>query len=181
MASLGVLPALQYVSLSIFLRGSTTLPDPVPEDDGNPYNSFIDVYGKPTTEEFFPSLKAKANHSHGIPFHPVKQHALNTNQVLICGECTKTRCVYSQKKCLVKEISDFKCVTSDLLHICGATLREFKQDGVNSERQYIIEKVFVMGDLTCETRVLCSWASRYVCALWQKACTGIMYEHIPFM
>ena len=59
---------------------------------------------------------------------------------------------------------------SDLLSTCGATLREFKQDGVNSERRYIIEKVFV------ETPV----KTLYYGA-GQKARIGIMYEHVPYM
>ena len=44
------------------------------------YKSFSDVFRKVTTGEHHPSKKLAKKNSHGIPFNPSKQHAMNTNE-----------------------------------------------------------------------------------------------------
>ena len=46
------------------------------------YKSFSDVFGKVTAEEHRPSKMLPKKYSHGIPFNPLKQYAMNTNLII---------------------------------------------------------------------------------------------------
>ena len=83
--------------------------------------SFSDFLGKVTTEEHRPSKKLANKNSHGVPFNPSKQHAMNTNLII---ECNKPRIVYAQKKISTGRVRVFKRVTYDLLLVCRSSVEE---------------------------------------------------------
>lgn len=75
------------------------LPDPVLKSKES-YKSFEEVYGKATTEKDRPSLKSE-KYSHPAD----EQHRRNglfvsakIRGVVVCGECQKSRCIFSNKK-----------------------------------------------------------------------------------
>ena len=74
------------------------LPDPVPDEQNKGhYKPSNQVFGTETSEEkYLPSKTLAVKKTHGIPFSPSKQHASNTNIVVMCTECQKPR--YAQKK-----------------------------------------------------------------------------------
>ena len=75
---------------------------------------FQTFWGKVTTEEHRPSRKLANKNSHGIPFNPSKQHAMNTSLIIKCTKCNKPRIVYVQKKISIERVQAFKRVTYDL-------------------------------------------------------------------
>ena len=101
------------------------LADPIPhERNEGHYNCFSDVFGKTTAEEHRSSKKLAKKNSPGIPFNPSKQHAINTNLIIECTKCNKSRIVYAQKKIPVGRVRAFKRVTHDLLFVCGSRVEE---------------------------------------------------------
>ena len=81
-------------------------------------------FGKVTTEEHHLSKKLANKNSHGVPFDPSKQHAMNTNLIIECTECNKPRIVYAQKKISTGRVRVFKRVTYDLLLVCRSSVEE---------------------------------------------------------
>ena len=61
------------------------LPHPIPGEDDH-YAPFTDVFGKPTTEEYRPSLKQKPK-KNSLPFSVSVQHVKNTEMMVQCDEC----------------------------------------------------------------------------------------------
>ena len=109
----------------LFLNNYTQLPDPVPDEQNEGhYKPFNQVFGTETSEKYLPSKTLAAKKTHGIPFSPSKQHASNTNIVIMCTECQKPRLVYAQKKVSPPVATKFKRLISDLLFICGSSIEE---------------------------------------------------------
>ena len=77
-----------------------------------------------STEEHRPSKMLPKKYSHGIPFNPLKQYAMNTNLIIQYIECSKARIVFLQKKIPAGRVRAFKKVTHDLLFVCGSSVEE---------------------------------------------------------
>ena len=86
--------------------------------------NFQVFFGKVTTEEHCPSKKLGNKNSHGVPFNPSKQHALNTNLIIECTKCNKPRIVYAKKKISTGRVRVFKRVTYDLLLVYRSSVEE---------------------------------------------------------
>ena len=123
------------------------LPDPIPDENNEGhYKKFESVFGMPTTEEHMPSKKTATRQSHGIPFQPHKQHALNTNLTIVCVYCHKPRLAYSKNKISRNIFTKFKRETSELQFVCGTTVEELT--GADN-----FKDIFVRGNLRCDTTV----------------------------
>jgi len=66
-------------------------PDPVPDKDSDSYQSFDMIYGNKTLEKFRPSLMSKK------PSAPFRLSGETVQNIVICSECLKPRCVYAQR------------------------------------------------------------------------------------
>ncbi len=98
------------------------LPSPIPTDDG-PYRFFHDVYGKKTSEEHWPSLKAKRP-CNSIGFTASQQHVKNVNIFIQCEECDLWRLLFCHHKLTIQERSLLKNILEDISYSCGATLEQ---------------------------------------------------------
>lgn len=99
------------------------LPDPIPDTASTGhYKRYADLKGVATTDKHRPSLKSKADHDASILQKQGCPNSLLTAQrvhdVIICSECSKPRCIFSnnklsaQEQCLldqVKENNDYSC------------------------------------------------------------------------
>ena len=103
------------------------LPSPTPTDDGH-YQPFEDVYGKKTTEEHRPSLKAK-RHCNSIGYHATQQHVKNVNIVIQRDECDLWRVLLCRHKLTVQERSTLQNTLEDISYSCGGTLEELNLPG----------------------------------------------------
>nr|XP_022301874.1 uncharacterized protein LOC111109900 [Crassostrea virginica] len=84
------------------LDGFSFLPCPVPDDSGDHFKTFQEVYGKKVDDSHRPSSKPNINFSEDA-WNADKQNrdTLKTQRardVISCGECGKSRLVYSQSK-----------------------------------------------------------------------------------
>ena len=67
------------------------LPDPVPDETGEHYRPFQQVYSQKTTEQHRPSLAA-GNQNHGMPFSPTAQTAKTLARSLIAANAIDHVC-----------------------------------------------------------------------------------------
>ncbi|VDI31898.1 Hypothetical predicted protein [Mytilus galloprovincialis] len=80
-------------NLKVF-NPATEDPEPLNCDK---YKSFDQLYGKPTSEKYRPSLVGKPSSEHGLPFSPSSQYAKNVEMVVLCSDCDKPRVLYSNR------------------------------------------------------------------------------------
>lgn len=99
------------------------LPDPQPGQDGH-YQSFSDVFGKPTSEEFRPSLQTKKVKQKSLPFVASVQHVKNVQIMIQCEECEMWRLVYSKFKLTADEKKILQSTLDDWTYTCGAQLQD---------------------------------------------------------
>lgn len=62
-------------------------PEPSRENEGH-YKSFIESYGKETSEKFCPSLQGAVNRGSDVSF---RVSAETSRAVVVCSECDKPR------------------------------------------------------------------------------------------
>ncbi|CAB4391120.1 unnamed protein product [Rhizophagus irregularis] len=118
------------------------LPDPVPAlDNPDHYTSFQAVYGKQTSEEFRPSLQL--NQANAKPAPKSVFASGKIRDYIMCCDCGKWRCVYSDKALSQDEIQDFKQSLDTYDYSCGAPL--FPDD------HYLAELLFVRVKISCDT------------------------------
>lgn len=129
------------------------LPDPVPDSTGEHYKCFEDLYGTPTTEKFCPSLLKSIKKSHGLPFQPNSQFARNVCQTIQCCECIKPRVLYSQRKLKFEEGMCFQGLLCDVMYSCGSHLGDLVCTDTPPLHGDLIDRVFVLGNLTCSTQI----------------------------
>ncbi|XP_070546755.1 uncharacterized protein [Ptychodera flava] len=105
----------------------------MPDDTGDHYKPFFEVYGAHTTDEHRPSLNEtlqsatdKSNHKLLI--------AVKVRAVIRCSECLRNRCVYAPSKLSTSQMAAFIRVQEDNSYICGQPLfpcnHEFHSDVV---------------------------------------------------
>ncbi len=95
-------------------------PDPMKANGSSEsYLPFENVYGKPTSEIFRPSLKSKPTTSSEKPF---RLAAETVTDAVVCGECLKPRCVYSIRRLTREEFQRLGRVKEDILFVCGGPL-----------------------------------------------------------
>ncbi|GBC12012.2 hypothetical protein GLOIN_2v1791831 [Rhizophagus irregularis DAOM 181602=DAOM 197198] len=95
------------------------LPDPVPAlDNPDHYTSFQAVYGKQTSEEFRPSLQLNQANAEPVPKSVFASGKIR--DYIMCCDCGKRRCVYSDKALSQDEIQDFnrKSGNSNICYHC---------------------------------------------------------------
>ncbi|PKK56135.1 hypothetical protein RhiirC2_797987 [Rhizophagus irregularis] len=118
------------------------LPDPVPAlDNPDHYTSFQAVYGKQTSEEFRPSLQLNQANAEPAPKSVFASGKIR--DYIMCCDCGKRRCVYSDKALSQDEIQDFKQSLDTYDYSCGAPL--FPDD------HYLAELLFVRVKISCDT------------------------------
>lgn len=113
------------------------LPSPM-LDSGDKYKIFEDVYGTATTERDRPSLQATGDKQ----ADEGTKHLLNASRVITCGECLKTRYVYSAAKLLSSEVVAVNQTKEDL-YVCGSGF--FPPDHSPSE------SIVVRQSITCQS------------------------------
>ncbi|PKY33662.1 hypothetical protein RhiirB3_452741, partial [Rhizophagus irregularis] len=116
------------------------LPDPTPALNIIIINS---VYGKQTSEEFCPSLQLNQANA-----EPAPKSVLVSGKIrdyIMCCDCGKRRCVYSNKALSQDEMQDFKQSLDVYDYSCGAPL--FSDD------HYLAEILFVRVKISCDIPV----------------------------
>ena len=114
------------------------LPNPTPSTT-NPdkFTKFQDIYGKDTSREndkYLPSKNAK-NKEHGMPFSPTIQTAKNTKLLLLCEECLRWKCIYSQKKLFTEERAEAMSLIDTMSYRCGSSLQDVHEFESNDNHQ----------------------------------------------
>jgi len=126
------------------------LPDPV--KDGEVYKSFSDVLGTITTEKDRPSLQSSAEkNDSGVPFNHSGQFVQNVGKFVECTECNTV--LYSSHKLLWKDQKDLDYVLSGISFSCGTTLKDYITNEVGNEHTYILDRVFVRKNVSCNSRI----------------------------
>ncbi|CAC5393465.1 unnamed protein product [Mytilus coruscus] len=124
------------------------LPDPEPLNCDK-YKSFDQLYGKPTSEKYRPSLTGKPSSEHGLPFSPSSQYAKNVEMVVLCSDCDKPRVLYSKKVVRgVRRTQLVNCLT-DIQYTCGFSFDELDLE----EETHVLKTVFVRKNITCNCTV----------------------------
>ena len=116
------------------------------------YLPFESIYGTQTTEEHRPSLVARNQGGHQIPFSPSSQTANTVKQLLYCVDCGKPRVMYSQTKLSTEEKETLDLLTDVLQYSCGGVLSELKSPD-NCRENEILDKVHVRANLVCANPV----------------------------
>lgn len=129
------------------------LPDPEPSD-GERYKPFEEVYRKPTSEKFRPSLKEKPSQKNGMPFSPSSQFAKNVEMVIICSQCEKSRVLYCKTVVRGKMRDQLKSSLADLEYSCGSTFQD-----IDCEDDHVLRKVFVKENIMCKDNIEFSYYS----------------------
>ena len=138
------------------------LPDPVPDCTGEHYKNFEEIYGTSTTEQFRPTLLKGVKKSHGLPFQPNAQFARNVCETIQCCECLKPRVLYSQRKLKHPEERCLQDLLCDVMYSCGSQLSDLVSDDTPPLHRDLLQRVFVLGNLTCSTRVETAYYSSQV-------------------
>jgi hypothetical protein len=121
------------------------IPDPEPEN-GDKYKTFDELYGKPTTEKYRPSLIQKnAGNTHGVPFSPTSQTAKNVSIVIYCSECDRPRVLHSKHVVRGIKRNELQNVLSDISYSCGSDFSDVETDG-----NHILKSIYVKKNLSCE-------------------------------
>ena len=122
------------------------IPHPIPsETNEGHYQTFGELYGTETSEKYLPS-KNSSKRSNGIPFNPLKQHAINTRITIKCHYWSKPHLIFWKLKVSPNITLKFKKETSDLFYICGTSIEE-----LSSKEVYNV--LHVKKNLTCEDPV----------------------------
>ncbi|CAG2243123.1 unnamed protein product [Mytilus edulis] len=130
------------------------LPDPEPLNCDK-YKSFDQLYGKPTSEKYRPSLVGKPSSEHGLPFSPSSRYAKNVEMVVLCSDCDKPRVLYSKKVVRgVRRTQLSNCLT-DIQYTCGFSFDELDLE----EETHVLKTVFVRKNPTCNCTVELSYYS----------------------
>ncbi|GES76141.1 hypothetical protein GLOIN_2v1773127 [Rhizophagus clarus] len=83
------------------------LPDPVPlRDNPDYYETFANLYGKPTTEKFCPSLINLNSKAELVPSNILISAKIRG--YIKCNSCGKTRCLYSESRLTEQEKQDLE-------------------------------------------------------------------------
>ena len=137
------------------------LPDPEPLNCDK-YKSFDQLYGKPTSEKYRPSLVGKPSSEHGLPFSPSSQYAKNVEMVVLCSDCDKPRVLYSKKVVRgVRRTQLSNCLT-DIQYTCG-----FSFDKLDLEEEtHVLKTVFLRKNITCN----CTIELTYYSAGFEDVC-----------
>eukprot|EP00117_Sycon_ciliatum_P049208 scpid96882/ scgid34924/ len=122
------------------------IPDPIPDESGEHYRPFEEVYGQRTTEQHRPSL-ANGKQQHGIPFTPSAQTAKNVMRTVACSECDRPRVLYSERKLKAQDVIALDAKLADMLFSCGASIQDLAGD--TSADANVASRVYVRGNLTC--------------------------------
>ena len=138
------------------------LPDPVPDSTGEHYKNFEDLYGTFTTEKFRPTLLKGSKKSHGLPFQPNAQFARNVCVTIQCCECLKPRVLYSQRKLKYPEEVLLQNLLCDVMYSCGSQLSDLVCDDTPPSHRDLLQRVFVLGNLTCSAQVETAYYSSQV-------------------
>ena len=147
------------------------LPDPIPDDSGEHYKSFEELYGMKTTERHCPSVASKATKGHGMPFSPTAQTATNVGETICCAECQKPRVSYSPHKIQYSRCELLKETLESVSYSCGTSLQELllgtrpcdDEDSaaeantdtqlVDQARQSAFPEVYVRDHLRCQDAI----------------------------
>lgn len=95
-------------------------PDPMKKVGSDRYEDFNDIYGKPTTEKYLPSVSQQKLKEK--PKKPFRMTAETVCSIMICGECLKPRCFYSSRKLSRSEQIELHQCKEDYLYTCGGTV-----------------------------------------------------------
>lgn len=95
------------------------LPDSHPSTDDT-YKSFSEVFGKDTTEQYRPSIKAKSHKEKTLPFYPSVQHVRYDEMMLLCKECEMWRLIYAKRKLKSAERQQLELSLDYRSFSCGA-------------------------------------------------------------
>ena len=97
------------------------LPSPMLVGDSNRQKKFDDIYGTPTTERDRPSLQASGDKTADEDI----KHLLNVSwmrDVITCGECLKSRCIYPAAKLSSNEVDAVNQAKEEILYVYGSEL-----------------------------------------------------------
>ena len=100
------------------------LPLPLLDSTKEHFKKFDEVYGQPLSEKDLPSRIA-------APTEEQKQKdkenrslliATKVRATIVCGECSKQRCIYSQSKLTSEELSMITAIKDSKIYTCGSAL-----------------------------------------------------------
>ncbi|CAB4401187.1 unnamed protein product [Rhizophagus irregularis] len=120
------------------------LPDPVPSRD-NPdhYKQFANLYGKPTTEQFRPSLINEKSKTEPVPSNILISTKIR--DYIRCNSCGKTRCLYSNSQLTEQQKQDLNSVIQAYTYSCGSP--------IFPDNHSLAQKIFVRIQISCDSPI----------------------------
>lgn len=129
------------------------LPYPMPDDSGDSYKEFSDIYGTPTSEAYRPSLiSARKGHTaEEVDEDKRNREYFKSTKVkhfIKCVECGKPRCVFLDKKCTSEQEKVLARIKEEMFYVCG--------DSLGSE--FVVRRA-----LTCTSEIETVYFSSGIC------------------
>ncbi|XP_052780079.1 uncharacterized protein LOC128217176 [Mya arenaria] len=105
------------------------LPEPTPDDSGEHYLPFSDVFGKPLTrDKYRPSSKKHGDFDEESEDHDKQNRDIfkveKVRDAVLCGECHKPRCVFSANKLDRQQEEALQNIKACQTYTCGDQLEE---------------------------------------------------------
>ena len=123
--------------------------EPVPPEIADGTVKYI--LGSDPSEKFLPSkLENLGKRTHGIPFTPTPQTAINVGEIVKCIHYLKPRVVYAKKKLSDAHRRSMKRMLSDFQYVCETVFHDLPINDKNKD-SYILEMLHCRENLTCES------------------------------
>ncbi|UZO20186.1 uncharacterized protein OCT59_011442 [Rhizophagus irregularis] len=120
------------------------LPDPIPSRD-NPdhYETFANLYSKPTTEKFRSSLINLESKAELVPSNILISAKIR--EYIKCNSCRKIRCLYSNSHLIEQQKQDLKLVLQTYTYTCGSL--------IFSDDHNLAQEIFVRVQISCDSPI----------------------------
>ena len=142
-------------SIFIFLNVQTPIwkianfGKPVPSEIADGTVKYI--LGSDPSEKFLPSkLENPDKRTHGIPFTPTAQTAINVGKTVKYIHCLKPRAVYAKKTLSDAHKWTMKPMLSYFQYVCGTVFHDLPNDDKNKD-SCVLEMLHCWGNLTYES------------------------------
>ena len=125
--------------------------EPVPTESDDGVLKY--VQGSDESEKFLPSkLENPSKRTHGMPFTPTAQTAINVAKCIKCCQCSKPRVIYAKKKFTDANKRSMKRILNDFHYVCGTVFSEIPVDERNKD-SYVLEMMHCRENLSCESPI----------------------------
>ena len=103
------------------------------------------------SEKFLPTkFENPGKRTHGTPFTPTAQTAINVGKIVKSIHCLKSRVVYAKKKLSDVHKWSMKCMLNDFQYVCGTVFHDLPTDDKNKD-SFVLGMIHCRENLTCES------------------------------